>query len=111
MATSVPIKFNFQKATSFPNQNEKHIDYVICYEKLEDIKVEESKKEKIKIVRKAFFDALKANKMDIYEIEKKEEGEEAKIFCLLNCSTERLLEEAEITRLEMILKNVDKRFI
>ena len=37
--TNITIKVNPQLLTSFPNQNDKTIDYVIVYEKPEDEKM------------------------------------------------------------------------
>jgi len=102
--TNVTIKVNPQLLTSFPNQNDKLIDYVIVYEKPGDEKEKHS--ERKKIVQKAFFDKLKLQGFDIYEIED-EHDEKRIVFALLNCSMDRLLEEAELSRLELIIKNVN----
>jgi deoxyribodipyrimidine photolyase-like uncharacterized protein len=91
---------NIQILTDFPNQN-KHIDYVIVSEKSKNHNEINAHSMKQAIVRKAFFDDLKENGFQVYEIEN-----ESEVFTLLNASVERLLEEAEITRLEMTLKNV-----
>ena len=105
--TNVTIKVNPQLLTSFPNQNDKLIDYVIVYEKPGDEK--EKHFERKKIVQKAFFDKLKSQGFDIYEIEDKHH-EKTIVFALLNCSMDRLLEEAELSRLELIIKNVNNSF-
>jgi hypothetical protein len=97
--TNVTIKVNPQLLTSFPNANEKLIDYVIAYEKDEH-------SEKKKIVQTAFFTKLKNDGFEIYEIEHKHE-KKTHVYALLNCSMDRLLEEAELTRLELIIKNVN----
>ena len=89
-----------QNLTSFPNQNNKHIDYVLFYEK------EESPDSKKVVARQAFFAALKAEKFEIYDIEEKHD-DKIMVFSLLHASNERLLEEAELTRHEMVLKNVN----
>ena len=108
---------NIQKISSFPNQNHKNIDYVIVYEKHnkahdeskkenhKESSNDESKKMKKEKVIKAFFDELKAQKIEVYEI-KTNEKDSNEHFCLLHCPTERLLQEAENSRLEIILKNV-----
>jgi len=101
--TNVTLDVNLQLLTSFPNQNEKLIDYVLVYDKLDE--TQHTKSQSKLIARRAFFDKLKEEKFSIYEIEHKCENK-TKIYALLNCSTERLLEEAELVRLEMILKNV-----
>jgi uncharacterized protein YtpQ (UPF0354 family) len=108
MTTNTPTNVtlcnvNPQLLTSFPNQNEKLIDYVLVYDKLDES--HHTKSQSKLIARRAFFDKLKEEKFSIYEIEHKCENK-TKIYALLNCSTERLLEEAELIRLEMILKNV-----
>ena len=91
---------NIQILTNFPNQN-KHIDYVIVFEKSKYPNEINDHSSKQAVVRKAFFDRLSENGFELYEIEN-----ESEVFTLLNASVERLLEEAEITRLEMTLKNV-----
>jgi hypothetical protein len=94
---------NPQLLTSFPNQNEKLIDFVIAYEKLADENGGADVNRKI--VQKAFFHKLKIEGFDIYEMEHTHK-EKIKIFALLSCSMDRLLEEAELTRLKIPLKNV-----
>ena len=101
---SVSIKFNPQLLNSFPNQNDKTIDYVIVYEKPEDDKDDHIQRRKI--VQEAFFDKLKSQGFDVYEIEHKH-YEKSMTFVLLNCSMDRLLEEAELSRVELIIKNVN----
>ena len=91
---------HMQILTNFPNQN-KHIDFVIVSKKSKNQNEINLHSIKQAIVRKAFFDELKENGFELYEIEN-----ESEVFTLLNASVERLLEEAEITRLEMTLKNV-----
>lgn len=98
-------RVDYQKLTSFPNQNDKHIDYVIFYEKLEKIEPTDIENQKIDIARTAFFAALKSEKLEVYDIEEKHD-DKINVYSLINCSLERLLEEAEITRHEMVLKNV-----
>ena len=96
MKENTTITVNPQLLTSFPNQNDKLIDFVIVYEKLDTEKNE---------VQKAFFHELKSQGFDIYQLEHMHSGK-TKIFALLNCSMDRLLEEAELSRLNMMLKNV-----
>ena len=109
---AVKVNDHSQILTSFPNQNNKHIDYVLVYEKFqfftdEDIKCAKDLSNFRKTTgREAFFKALKAEQFEIYEIEQKLD-EKILVFSLLNCSTERLLDEAELTRHEMVLKNVN----
>ena len=97
--SNVTIKVDPQLLTSFPNSNEKLIDYVIAYEK-------DEQSEKKKLIQAAFFTRLKNEGFEIYEIEHKHE-KKTHVYALLNCSMERLLEEAELTRLELIIKNVN----
>ena len=110
MAETTSITFNPQLLTSFPNLNDKHIDYVIVYEKIEESKANESDNVKKTLARQAFFEKLKSEKIDIYEMESKEKNKTF-IFVLLHCPVERLFEEAELTRLEMVLKDVIWNFI
>ena len=104
MPASINLKFSQQILTSFPNQNHYHIDYVICYERLDEKNLSSKNQEK-NLVQKIFFEKLKEEKFNIYEIKSKSDSKTL-IYCLLNCSKERLLKEAELTRLEMTLKNV-----
>ena len=97
---------SMQSLTSFPNQNDKHIDFVLVHEKPALFDNESSIGHKKETARQAFFAALKAEKFDIFDIEDKHEGKIV-VYSLLHCSVERLLEEAELTRLEMVLKNVN----
>ena len=103
MEESTTIEVNPQLLTSFPNQNNKLIDYVIVYEKNDHENHEHYQRKEI---QKAFFNKLKSQGFEIYELEHKH-GEKNVIFALLNCSMDRLLEEAELSRLEMMLKNVN----
>ena len=107
---STTIKVAPQLLNSFPNQNSKRIDYVIVYEKLGEIKKNDLKNQNKLLVRSAFFAKLKAEKFDIYEIEHKKKseikGDKTTVFCLLSASTDRLLDEAELVKLQMVLKNV-----
>jgi formylmethanofuran dehydrogenase subunit E len=101
--TNVTIRVNPQLLTSFPNSNEKLIDYVIVYEKLDNENDEHSAKKKL--IQTAFLTKLKNGGFEIYEIEHKHE-KKTHVYALLNCSNDRLLEEAELSRLDMIIKNV-----
>ena len=104
--TSVSIgEANPQLLTSFPNQNNKIIDYVIVYERLED-NIDENLGKKKKIVQKALFDNLASQGFEIYELEQRNEGKTI-VYAMINCnSMDRLLEEAELARLYLKLKNV-----
>ena len=96
-----------QILTSFPNQNSKNIDCILVYEKLAvDAKnAEDEQSQRKTLAREAFFNVLKQERIDHYEIEHLHE-DKVIVFVLLNCSTERLLDEAELTRLDMTLKHV-----
>ena len=100
---------NPQLLTSFPNRNDKHIDYVIVYDKLEETDFYTLENQQKRVVRRAFFEKLRAENFEIYEIEHKKYNR-TRVFTLLNCSIERLLEEAELIRLEMTLKDVRNFF-
>jgi len=99
-----------QILTSFPNANSKIIDCVLVYEKLADKNAEDEQSQRKTLAREAFFNVLKKEQIDHYEIEHSHNGNII-VFVLLNCSTDRLLEEAELTRLDMTLKNVMKQFM
>ena len=90
-----------QILTSFPNQNEKHIDFVIVYKVLEEIP------ENLICLSKQveFFTELKRQSFDIYEISPSVTGENFS-YALLHCNKERLLKEAENIRLRMQIKDV-----
>ena len=95
---------NNQILTSFPNANDKHIDYVLVYRRFPD---EESNRFKKKCLenRQKFFERLENETIEVYDIEMKNEKDEF-VYALLHCSTERLLKEAEYINLEMKLKSV-----
>ena len=94
-------KLEAQNLTSFPNQNRKHIDYVLVFEEEKPSAEEEIKK----AIRQAFNEALKNESFEIYRIEHACDNKKL-IFILLNCPDERLLDEAEIMKIQMTLKNV-----
>lgn len=93
-----------QILTSFPNANDKHIDYVLVYKKFPD-KENSRFKKKCNENRQKFFERLENETIEVYNIEKKNEKDEF-VYALLHCSTERLLKEAEYLNLEMKLKPV-----
>jgi hypothetical protein len=96
-----------QKLTCFPNQNDKHIDYVVVYE--EEILPQggelKQQSENLMRMRENFFAKLRQEQFEIYFIESMEDKKKT-VYALLHCSLERLYEEAEAFRLEMRLKNV-----
>lgn len=93
-----------QILTSFPNNNMKHIDYVIVYEEPRDRLDEQD----LKIIqkRKEFFENLKENSFELVDLEVDIGNGKKRVFSLLHCPLNRLLQEAEHIRLEMRLKNV-----
>ena len=103
---------NHQLLTSFPNRNDKHIDYVLVYDKLEGTNLDTFENKQKWTVRRAFFDRLRAERFDTYVIEQNKYNK-TRVFALFSCSKERLLEEAELVRLELTLKNVSccKKFV
>ena len=94
--------FTNQVLTNFPNDDTKRIDYVIVFEKLDDPQKN--------LVRNALYAKLKEESFDIYAIEGENKSKKY-IYWLLHCSKERLYKEAELTRLEVKLKNVIKKFL
>ena len=98
------LKQNYQVLTSFPNQNEKHIDYVFVCKKLDDLNDSSRFKKKCLENRKFFFDYLEKDSFEIYNIDANNDKKE--IFTLLHCKTDRLLKEAEYINLKMKIKSV-----
>lgn len=97
-----------QIGTSFPNDNRKHIDYVIKYAKLQLDKIDHDDiKENIvkESYRRLFFEQVAIENIEIYDIVIKHEEKEH-CYVLLNCPMKRLLTEADTTKLEMKLKTV-----
>ena len=90
-----------QFLTSFPNQNEKHIDFVIAYKPLEVCPANTEALNK----RSEFFNELKKESFDVFYIDSSTTNDQS-CYALLHCHTERLLKEAEAVRLKMQLKNV-----
>ena len=90
-----------QILTSFPKDNEKHIDFVIVYDELE----ETPENEQCLIKQIEFFTELKKESFAIYNIGPTVNGEK-RSYALLHCGTERLLKEAENIRLKMKIKDV-----
>lgn len=105
MAESEEI-VSIQILTSLPNANDKHIDYVICYEVVDKTDISSSDL-KARERREQFFQQLKQESFEIYNIEQVKDGRTF-MFCLLHCPVKRLMKEAEYLRLEMRLKNVNK---
>ena len=104
ISLSEELDVNAQNLTSFPNQNKKHIDYVLVYEEENEEKKNETEENK-EIIREAFLKALEGESFDIYKLEHEIDSKKI-VYVLLNCNEERLLEEAEITKIQMTLKQV-----
>ena len=92
-----------QLLTSFPNDNNKHIDYVIAFRSVEA----NDQNGELLAKRFEFFNELKKEAFELYPIEGSAMTGQLN-YMLLHCSTERLLKEAETVRLKMQLKNVSK---
>lgn len=91
-----------QLLTSFPNDNDKHIDYVIAFK---DVEVG-AHNGLLLTKRFEFFNELKKESFDLYPIESS--GMTGHFnYMLLHCPTDRLLLEAETMRLKMRLKSVN----
>ena len=90
-----------QMLNYFPN-NAKHIDYVIYYKEIEDAE------KQIESNRKKFFKKLELEQFDLYFLKQNDvkNSNVKHVFVLLNCSLERLMEEAERLNLELPLKQV-----
>ena len=101
MDHKISFDLNKQILTSFPNLNEKHIDYVIVYKVLE----ETIENEQCLKTREDFFKQLQKESFDIYNINAEEKDEQV-VYCLLHCQASRLLHEAENIHLRMQLKHV-----
>ena len=96
-----------QSLTSFPQTNNRHIDYVIAYERLSG--GDEAKNPKyieMEEMREEFFDHLRKESFHIYTIEYKKSANRLVVFALLHCPDERLLKEAYALRLDLRLKKV-----
>ena len=91
-----------QACTSFPNNNKKHIDFVLTYQ--EKLANEDENDEKEMSIREEFFTQLTIEKVESFEIEYENKDGVRKIMKLLHCPLERLLIEAEKINLEMPLK-------
>jgi hypothetical protein len=92
-----------QLPTSFPNQNSKHIDYVLTYKyNLNGNQTEFNKNE---LVRRSFLDRLRGEGLEIEFLRYKEKNN-VNVFALLHCPVERLLIEAERLKFQMPIKQV-----
>ena len=101
-AVNSVLKYVPQNSTSFPNENEKHIDYVIVYkdnEKNKNVVYKEA-------VRNEFFQKLLEENVQIKFLEFKTENENH-VYALLHCPNERLMVEAEKTKLPMRIDEVN----
>jgi hypothetical protein len=91
-----------QILTSIPNENNKHIDYVIGFKHLKETN---KKKKHVDKVRHDFLHQIQRESIELYSIEFENNGKTFE-YILLHCPHERLLKEAQLIRLEMKLKNV-----
>ena len=91
-----------QLSTSFPNQNEKNIDYVIVYKKPEESGTEQE------TYCNLFFKQIENESIELMYLDDSEffENETKFVYVLLHCPIKRLLIEAEAIGLEMNLKTV-----
>lgn len=86
----------------FPNNTSKHIDYVIYYKDTpETLNSKEIKKMRIR-----FFKKLKQEGFDYRKIEHENNDNTKSIYVLLNCSLDRLCDEAERIKIELPLRLV-----
>lgn len=92
--------------TTFPNDRKKQTDYVIVYKEFTDEELQKKKPIRVQKIRELFFEKLKKESFDIYNIKYVNEKKETIVFVLLHCSTERLLEEIAALNYEMKLKRV-----
>jgi hypothetical protein len=90
-----------QITTSFPNQNEKQIDYVIVYKDNENNKNLEYKD----AVREEFFQKLRQENVEVNLIEFKTDNE-IHVYAIIHCSNERLMLEAEKIKLPVQINSV-----
>jgi hypothetical protein len=97
------VEDQIQNITSFPNDNSKHIDYVIVY-KFDPNNPDSEALEKDEM-RKAFFRNLKYEGIQIYFI-KFNADQEVHVYALLHAPLDTLLKEAERFNLQMRLNNV-----
>ena len=90
-----------QITTSYPNENEKQIDFVIVYK-------DDDKNKNIAYkmqVREEFFQKLRQENIEVKVIEFKTENENH-TYALINCPNERLMIQAEKMKLRMPINPV-----
>ena len=90
-----------QITTSFPNENDKQIDYVIAFKDNENNKNVEFKD----AVRDEFFQKLRQEGLEVKLIEFKTE-KEFHTYALLHCPNDRLMIEAEKLKLPVKINKV-----
>lgn len=92
----------------FPNDPSKHIDYVIYYKETPQTQ----KSQEVRKMRNKFMLQLNREGFDVYTIKRKRDkpANSKSVYLLLNCSLQRLMEEAERVHLELPLKDVFKQF-
>ena len=94
--------------TCFPNDNTKHIDYVIFY-KYSDQKKDKNDFELKEANREKFLNILKNERLIINKEIEFTIKNQVHQYILLHCPTERLLQQAEKIKLEMGIINVSIR--
>ena len=103
MSKEDDLKTNkIQITSSFPNENEKQIDYVIVYKDNEKNKNVAYKMQ----VRDEFFQKLRQENVEVKLIEFKTKNE-IHVYALIHCPNERLMIEAEKIKLRMPINNVN----
>ncbi|CAF0718472.1 unnamed protein product [Brachionus calyciflorus] len=90
-----------QITTSFPNNNQKRIDYVIFYKYSDDETNNQDFEEKQKF-RKKFLESISEESIEYYDLKFNRQNEKHH-FLLLHCPLKRLFKEAENLKLEMRL--------
>lgn len=111
-----------QIPTHFPNDNSKRIDYVISYKynrkygdnattataDQNNLSEEERKHLEKQAIRQNFLQKLHQEGFDVTTIRWRAD-DVVHVYLLLYCRVERLFDEAERTKLEMRLNNVENR--
>lgn len=89
------------KLNYFPNDPTKHIDYVLYYQHDKSNK----KHDRLNDLRNNFLSKLVQEGFEIYKLKKPQsDSQVCSTYVLLNCSLDRLMEEAERVCLEVSLK-------
>lgn len=101
---------DYQIYTSFPNANQKQIDYVIKYSlDLGEADHSRDLSDKENLIN-LFLDELSNEALEVYRLEIKT-NKKKHFFILVHCPLERLLAECEPSKLIMKLKHVNLKEI